>query len=163
MKSVAFLLLVVTCVLFGAALNLSIFSITPGAGDLTGWIRMLRPQDMATMEQSLLGGIRLLWADGNPVLAGVLIMFCLIFPLFKFTVLWSEIFGVNSTQAIAARLCRITAPYAMVEVFVLALLVMVVKGLPGGSVIIVDSGACCFAGSVIISLIAAQILKAKQP
>ena len=163
MKTAASLMLFAACVLFGAALNLPIFSITPGLGDLTGWIRMIRPQDMATMQKSLLGGIQLLWADGNPVLAGILILFCVILPFFKFSVLWSEIYGVGSSQTISGRLCRGTASYAMVEVFVLAILVMIVEGTPGGGSMKVGSGAWCFSGSVILSLITAQLLKGKHP
>ena len=159
MRRIAPLFLAVACLLFGAALALPVFSITPGAGDLTGWVRMIRPQDMAQIQQALLAGIRLLWTEGNPALAAILTVFCIVFPLFKFTVLWTEVYGARVDTGIWGRLCRITAPYAMVEVFVLAILVMIVKGLPGGSVIEVKEGAWCFTGSVILSLIAANLLK----
>jgi paraquat-inducible protein A len=159
MKRLAPFFLAVACLLFGAALALPVFSITPGAGDFTGWIRMIRPQDMAQIQQALLAGIRLLWTEGNPVLAMILTVFCIVFPLFKFTVLWTEVFGGSLEEGIWGKICRITAPYAMVEVFVLAILVMIVKGLPGGSDIEVQAGAWCFAGSVILSLIAAGLLK----
>jgi uncharacterized paraquat-inducible protein A len=149
----------IACLSFGAALALPVFSITPGAGDLTGWVRMIRPQDMAQIQQSLIGGIHLLWIDGNPLLACVLTGFCLILPFFKFTVLWGEAYGIELHGTLWGRLCRITAPYAMVEVFVLAILVMIVKGLPGGSVISVEAGAWCFASSVILSLVSVQLLK----
>ena len=159
MRHIASLILAVACVLFGAALSLPVFSITPGVGDLTGWVRMIRPKDMAQIQQALLAGIRLLWADGNPVLGTILTVFCIVFPLFKFTVLWTEVYGGRVDPGILGRICRITAPYAMVEVFVLAILVMIVKGLPGGSVIEVENGAWCFAGSVILSLVVANFLK----
>ena len=159
MRHIAPLILAVACVLFGAALSLPVFSITPSVGDLTGWVRMIRPQDMAQIQQALMAGIRLLWADGNPALAVILTVFCLVFPLFKFTVLWTEVYGGRVNPGILGRICRATAPYAMVEVFVLALLVMVIKGLPGGSLIVIQSGAWCFTGSVLLSLMAAQLLK----
>jgi len=146
------------CFLFGMALGLPVFSLTPGMGELTGWVRLLKPDDMAATTQSLLGGIRLLWLDGNPVLAIVLISFCLVLPLSKFIILWGECFGMPLGGSMWGQFCRVTAPYAMVEVFVLAILVMIVKGLPGGSVIEVKNGAWCFAGSVILSLVAANLL-----
>jgi uncharacterized paraquat-inducible protein A len=117
---------------------------------------------MATTTQSLLGGIRLLWIDGNPHLAGILISFCLILPLSKFVILWGECYGMPLGGSIWGRFCRTTAPYAMVEVFVLALLVMVVKGLPGGSLIVIETGAWCFTGSVLLSLMVSQLLKPAQ-
>ena len=150
------------CLLFGLALGLPVFSLTPGVGELTGWLRLLKPDEMATSTQSLLGGIRLLWMDGNPLLAVILISFCLILPLSKFLILWGECYGMPLAGSIWGRFCRTTAPYAMVEVFVLALLVMVVKGLPGGSLIMIQSGAWCFTGSVLLSLLAAQLLKPEQ-
>lgn len=145
--------------LFGLALGMSVFSLTPGVGELTGWLRLMKPDEMATTSQSLLGGIRLLWLDGNPFLASVLTAFCLILPISKFLILWGEAYGIPLGGSIWGRFCRATAPYAMVEVFVLALLVMVVKGLPGGSLIVIQSGAWCFTGSVLLSLFAAQLLK----
>lgn len=162
MKRMAPVILAAACLLFGAALALPVFSITPGAGDFTGWIRMIRPQDMAQIQQALLAGIRLLWSEGNPALAVILTVFCVVFPLFKFTVLWTEVYGGKADTGVWGSLCRITAPYAMVEIFVLAILVMIVKGLPGGSVIEVKNGAWCFAGSVILSLAAANLLKPRR-
>ena len=147
------------CILFGLALGLPVFSLTPGVGELTGWLRLLKPDSMATTTQSLLGGIRLLWCEGNPLLALILISFCLVLPISKFLILGSESYGIALSGSIWGRFCRATAPYAMVEVFVLALLVMVVKGLPGGSLIVIQSGAWCFTGSVLLSLVAAQQLK----
>jgi uncharacterized paraquat-inducible protein A len=150
------------CLLFGMALGLPVFSITPAMGELTGWLRLLRPDEMATTTQSLLGGIRLLWVDGDPLLSLILVTFCVILPLTKFLILWGECFGMPLGDSLWGRFCRATAPYAMVEVFVLALLVMVVKGLPGGSVIEVKNGAWCFAGSVILSLVAANLLNPRS-
>jgi len=154
--------LAVACFCFGLALGLPVFSLTPGVGELTGWLRLLKPDQMATTTQSLLGGIRLLWVDGNPFLACILITFCLILPISKFLILWGEAYGMPLSGSIWGRFCRATAPYAMVEVFVLALLVMVVKGLPGGSLIVIQTGAWCFTGSVLLSLFAAQLLKPRR-
>lgn len=147
------------CLLFGLALGLPVFSLTPGVGELTGWLRLLKPDEMATTTQSLLGGISLLWFDGDPFLACILTAFCLVLPITKFLILWGECFGMPIGDSLWGRFCRATAPYAMVEVFVLALLVMVVKGLPGGSLIVIQAGAWCFTGSVLLSLFAAQLLK----
>ena len=146
-----------TCVTFGAALALPLFSITPGAGEWTGWIRMIHPADMATFHQTVPGGIQTLWKEGNPGLAVLLSLFCVLLPFFKFSVLWGEVYGMDLQGTLWGRLCKITAPYAMVEVFVVGILVIAIKGLPGGTRIEVEPGAWCFAASVLLSLVAVQL------
>jgi hypothetical protein len=148
--------------LFGLALVRPIFSVTPGAGDFTGWLRLISPQDMETIVQTLPGGIRNLWVEGDPVLACVLIVFCILLPLLKFTVIWAESLDIDLGSEVLARIVKLTAPYAMVEVFLLALIVMIVKGLPGGSEIKVETGAWMFCGSVLLSLLAARLVSAEK-
>jgi uncharacterized paraquat-inducible protein A len=157
-KRLGALLVAATCVAFGAALSLPLFSITPGAGEWTGWIRMIHPADMATVHQTVLAGIQTLWTEGSPGLAILLSLFCLFLPIFKFSVLWGEVYGMDLQGTFWGRLCKITAPYAMVEVFVVGILVIAIKGLPGGTRIEVEPGAWCFAASVLLSLVAVQLL-----
>ena len=145
------------CLLFGAGLALPVFSITPGAGDFTGWVRMIRPENMAIIQQSVIGGIRTLWIEGNCGLAVVLTVFCLLLPLFKFSMLWGEVYGAGPQGTFWQRLCRIISPYAMVEVFVVSIIVIAAKGLPGGTRIDVQSGAWCLVASVLLSLVATQL------
>jgi uncharacterized paraquat-inducible protein A len=146
------------CLLFGAGLALPVFSITPGAGDFTGWVRMIRPENMALIQQSVMGGIRTLWIEGNYGLAALLTVFCLLLPLFKFSMLWGEVYGSGPQGTFWQRLCRIISPYAMVEVFVVSIVVIGVKGLPGGTRIDVQSGAWCLVASVLLSLVATHWL-----
>jgi paraquat-inducible protein A len=150
-------LVLIAGLLFGMALVRPIFSVTPGAGDFTGWLRLISPEVMETSVQTLPGGIRNLWVEGDPALACILIIFCILLPLLKFTVIWAEAIGVDLGSEILAKVVRLTAPYAMVEVFLLALIVMIVKGLPGGSEIRVEGGAWMFCGSVLLSLVAARL------
>ena len=70
-----------------------------------------------------------------------------------------EAFSISFASTAFGRMFAALAPYAMVEVFLLALLVLVIKGLPGGSRIELQSGAWLFAGSVLLSLLAAGLLK----
>jgi len=112
---------------------------------------------METTVQTLPGGIRNLWIEGDPALASILVVFCILLPLLKFTVIWSEAMDIDIGSDLLAQAVRLTAPYAMVEVFLLALIVMIVKGLPGGSEIRVEGGAWMFCGSVLLSLVAARL------
>ncbi len=153
--------LAISCLFFGAALALPIISITPGAGELTQWLRLLKPDAMATITQTMFSSIYHLWEGGDRVLAAVLVLFCLALPLGKFFALGCEAFSVAFASTTFGRLVAATAPYAMVEVFLLALLVLVIKGLPGGSRIELQSGAWLFAASVLLSLVAAALLKGR--
>jgi len=151
--------LAVSCLLFGAALALPILSITPAVGELTQWLRLLKPEAMATITQTMFSSIQHLWTGGDRALAIILVLFCLVLPLGKFLVLGCEAFSVSFVSTVLGRVFSATAPYAMVEVFLLALLVLVIKGLPGGSRIELQPGAWLFAGSVLLSLLAAALLK----
>jgi hypothetical protein len=46
----------------------------------------------------------------------------------------------------------------MVDVFVIALLILAIKGLPGGSQVILHAGLYCFAGSVLCALKASWLI-----
>jgi paraquat-inducible protein A len=157
MRALRSVILSLACLCFGAALVMPVFSVTPGIGDLTGWIRVIRPENMATTQQTLIGSIECLWGGGDRVLASVVVLFCLLFPFFKFGVLWAEIYGADIVGTFCGRLAKSTASYAMVEVFVVAILVVAIKGLPGGTRIEVESGAWLLGGSVVVSLIAARL------
>jgi paraquat-inducible protein A len=150
-----------SCLFFGAALALPLISITPGVGELTHWLRLLKPDAMATVTQTMFSSISHLWEGGDRLLATLLVVFCLVLPVGKFFVLGCEAFSVAFASSAFGRLVTATAPYAMVEVFLLALLVLVIKGLPGGSKIELQSGAWLFAASVLLSLLVAALLKGR--
>ena len=46
-----------SCLFFGAALALPLISITPGVGELTHWLRLLKPDAMATVTQTMFSSI----------------------------------------------------------------------------------------------------------
>ena len=58
---------------------------------------------------------------------------------------------------------RQSARYAMVEVFLIALMVLVLKSMPGGSYVELHAGTWLFTASVALSLIAAQELGVRSP
>ena len=152
-------LLGVSCLCFGAALSAPMFTVSPGAGDLTGWLRAMKPDLMASVSQSLLGGIVHLFQDGDFILAALLALFCVAFPVAKYLVLSGEIFGLEFAHNVWARIMQTAAPLAMVDVYVLALLVLIIKGLPGGSHMCLESGAWFFIASVLLSFGGSRLLK----
>jgi uncharacterized paraquat-inducible protein A len=82
----------------------------------------------------------------------------LVLPVVKLCVLWWEAFAAGSLPHRVLVFFRIVSHYAMVEVFLVALTVLLVKGLPGGSAVALHAGTYAFAASVLLSLAASRLL-----
>ena len=156
-------LVALCCLAFGMALVLPLFSIQPAAGRWTGLAKLLAADQFATRSFTLLGGIVILWRENERFLAILMALISLVFPLLKLSVLWWEIFLVSSLSEKFLRFVRAISHYAMVEVVLIALLVFVVEGMPGGSEVKIQAGAWCFTASVILSLVASRwLMDSKQ-
>jgi paraquat-inducible protein A len=149
-------LVALCCLAFGMALVLPLFSIQPAAGRWTGLAKLLAADQFATRSFTLLGGIVILWRENERFLAILMALISLVFPLLKLSVLWWEIFLVSSLSEKFLCFVRAISRYAMVEVLLIALLVLVVKGMPGGSEVNIQAGAWLFTASVILSLVASR-------
>ena len=162
-KKLAAGLVALCCLAFGMALVLPLFSIQPAAGRWTGLAKLLADDQFATRSFTLLGGIVILWRENKPGLAILMALISLVFPLLKLSVLWWEIFLVSSLSEKFLCFVRAISRYAMVEVLLIALLVLVVKGMPGGSEVKIQAGAWLFTASVILSLVASRwLMDSKQ-
>jgi hypothetical protein len=160
-RILSIVLLSVSCLAFGVALAAPIFSIEPGAGELTPWLRALKPEAMAQISQSLWGGIEILWKEGDLALAFLLGLFCLVLPFFKFVVMWSGVLRAGMESSRWGKAVAATAKYSMVEILILAILALVVKGLPGGSSMNFEPAAWFFAASILLSLLAVEISRTR--
>ena len=152
----AAVLVVLCCLAFGMALVFPLFSIQPAAGRWTGLAKLLAADQFATRSFTLLGGIMILWRGNERILAILMGLVSLVFPVLKLSVLWWEIFLVSSLSEKFLSFVRAISRYAMVEVLLIALLVLVVKGMPGGSEVKIQAGAWFFTASVILSLFASR-------
>lgn len=152
----AAVLVVLCCLAFGMALVFPLFSIQPAAGRWTGLAKLLAADQFATRSFTLLGGIMILWRENERILAILMGLVSLVFPVLKLSVLWWEIFLVSSLSEKFLSFVRAISRYAMVEVLLIALLVLVVKGMPGGSEVKIQAGAWLFTASVILSLLASR-------
>lgn len=141
---------------FGAGIVLPLFTIQPGAGEWTSLVRLFVADEMQSRTLTLPGGILKLWQDGEIALAALLGLLSLVLPIIKLSVLWWECIAVRGMSESFLGFFRAISRYAMAEVFVIALLMMIVKSLPGGSHIELHLGTVAFTGSVILSLIASQ-------
>lgn len=155
-RKLAAVLVVLCCLAFGMALVFPLFSIQPAAGRWTGLAKLLAADQFATRSFTLLGGIMILWRENERILAILMGLVSLVFPVLKLSVLWWEIFLVSSLSEKFLSFVRAISRYAMVEVLLIALLVLVVKGMPGGSEVKIQAGAWLFTASVILSLLASR-------
>jgi paraquat-inducible protein A len=114
---------------------------------------------MQPREFTLLGGIVDMWLGGERGLALILAVFSIVLPLVKLSILTVEAAAPEVLAEGWRRLMKAGARYAMAEVFVIALLVMLAKGMPGGSRMELGTGTYAFVLSVLAGLVAGLIEK----
>ena len=144
---------------FAAGLVLPLFIIEPRAEEWTEALKLLAPGKMQSKEFTLLGGIAGMWQGGERVLAILLALFSVVLPLAKLSILTVEAAAPEALSDSWRNLMKSVSRYAMVEVFVIALLVMLAKGMPGGSRMELGIGTTAFVLSVLTGLVAGMIEK----
>jgi paraquat-inducible protein A len=154
------LLTLLAAALLGLGLIAPCMTIQPAFGKYDTWVRLLNPTYTRPTTYSVLSGIFAMMDHGNRGLGILLLTFSCFFPTAKLaTMAWS-------TQKLADRrkpgvwltLAHHTGKFSMLDVMVLAMLVVAIKGLPGGSTITLGWGVWAFAGSVVLSLLVSMML-----
>ncbi len=148
-----------------ALLALGIFSpcfiLNPGFGDYSPLVRLLKPDLTHPSQYSLFDGITQLAWGGNAYLAILLFVFSVVFPAAKLTVYW--IAALDSPRhprfAKTVIIAHHLGKFSMVDVFVIALIVIAIKGLPGGTRVDLQWGFWCFCAAIILSLMLPVILE----
>lgn len=156
MRVLTLSLIAVSCFLFGSAAVLPIFSLKPAAGEWTSLAEIVSPSDMQPKAFSLFQGVQILWQDGERTLACIIGLFSLLLPMLKLSVLWAEAVFSGSLSRKWMGFLQAISRYAMLEVFLVALTVLLIKEMPGGSRITLQSGFYAFGASVLLSLATAQ-------
>ena len=148
------LIIVTAAALLGLGLVAPAMTITTDYGRWDGWIRLLDPAMSAERETtySLLGGILKLLRGGDTLIGVVLLLFTVVFPTVKLVLMAAE--NELPTGGPVARLLRLAGKWSMLDVMVVAMLVLAIKALPGGSELALRWGLWCFAASVLLSLVA---------
>ena len=124
-------------------------------GELTWLVRIFSPEDLTPTTYSILGVLEKLFLSGDWFLAGLLFLFSVVFPVAKLALYWVSA-GCGSELVRVAGLLKWTnraGKFSMAEVFALALVVVVVKTLPGGSKAEMEWGAYVFVTSVLGSIV----------
>jgi paraquat-inducible protein A len=148
--------LVVSAVLLGAGLAGPCMQIEPAFGAFDGWVRLLKPALARPTSYSVVGGILALIKNGSVLVGSTLLVFSVLFPTAKLALM------ASASAALAAgrpsgpltKFAHHAGKFSMLDVFVVGLIVLAIKGLPGGSKVTLGWGVAAFAGSVVLSLLA---------
>jgi paraquat-inducible protein A len=148
--------LVVSAVLLGAGLAGPCMSIEPAFGAMDGWVRLLKPDLAKPTHYSVVGGIVKLIQNGSTAVGLLLLGFSVIFPTVKLAVMAAASVALAGGERPGAlmKLAHHAGKFSMLDVFVVGLIVLAIKGLPGGSRVTLEWGVTLFAASVVLSLVA---------
>jgi paraquat-inducible protein A len=127
-------------------------TIAPSFGNFTGVVRMLQPSFTQPTTFSVIGGIGSLLSEGKYGISLVLFVFSILFPVVKLSVIWK-----------VPKLLERLGKYSMIDVFVMALLILAIKGLPGGSQISLRWGLVVFGAAALLTIELARALHRKGP
>ena len=150
------LLCIVASVLLGLGLAGPCMTIRPHFGNFTGVVNVLQPSFTASVSYSVLGGIYALALDGKFLIASVVLIFSVVFPILKLSVLWVAVWNLYPELTLIHHLLEKLGKYSMIDVFVMALLVLSIKGLPGGSSVELHWGLFMFGFSTLLTMWLAQ-------
>ncbi len=153
-------LLVVSSVLLGLGLTGPCMTVLPSLGALDGWVRVFRPSVVQPSEFSIVSGVMRLWQERERSLAVLLCGFSVVFPVMKLAVMghaYRQVGAVagRTRKSWALWLAHHGGKFSMLDVLVVAVLVVAIKGLPGGSRIEPGWGLYCFTASVVLAMVSA--------
>ena len=159
-RTFVLLLVGLSCLTLGVGLTGPCMTVIPSAGEWTGWVRVLQPRMLRPSTFSVLTGIDRMWRHGAEGLAGLLFAFSVAFPTAKLAVLaWTAAHPrADARHGWAGRLAHHMGKFSMLDVLVIGLLVVAVKGLPGGTEVRAGWALWAFAASVLLAMVASLLL-----
>lgn len=156
------LLVLTSAALLGLGLIAPCMTLITTFGRYDGWLRLIAPELLREGQTtySLLGGILTLIDHGDVAIGLLLLAFSCVFPTLKLTVMaWAtELLARGGRSGWLMKVSHHAGKFSMLDVMVLALLVIAIKGLPGRSELRLEWGLYAFAASVILSLVASLLL-----
>ena len=159
-RALVLLLVLAACVTLGLGLTGPCMTVFPSAGEWTGWVKLLQPKMLRPATFSVLTGIRSMWTHGAEGLAGLLFAFSVAFPAAKLAVLaWTAAHSdADARHGWAGWLAHHVGKFSMLDVMVIGLIVVAVKGLPGGTEVRAGWALWAFAASVLLAMVASLLL-----
>jgi paraquat-inducible protein A len=150
-----------SAVLLGAGLAGPCMSILPAFGKYEGWVRLLKPALTRPTRYSVFGGITTLIHNGSVGLGVLLFAFSVVFPTIKLAVMAAATSALaqGRSSGLLMGLAHHAGKFSMLDVFVVGLIVLAIKGLPGGSRVTLGWGVGAFAASVVLSIVAGIVIQ----
>lgn len=120
------------------------------------WLKLLDPSELQPTTYSILGGILELMRTNSLALGLLLMAFSVAFPAIKLATLWwgVTVLQQGSPSGWALWLTHHAGKFSMLDVMVIAVLIIAIKGMPGDTDITIQWGLFAFAASVLLSIIA---------
>ncbi len=153
-----------TNVLFGIGLFAPSLTIEPRFGGMTSFVKLFEPSYGQPVHISVVSGIVKLYQHGDILLSIILAAFSIFVPLWKLGVLAAAAWRSYNNSHFEAdfRLIEILGKLSLIDVFVLALLAVSIKALPGGSEVEIRWGLYVYSlAGFLLYLLPAQIKKLK--
>ena len=159
-RAVVLLLVTASAAALGLGLTGPCMTVVPNAGEWTGWVRLLEPRMLRPTTFSVLTGIDSMWRHDAEGLAGLLFAFSVAFPTAKLAILaWLAAHAdPDAPHGPAGRLAHHVGKFSMLDVLVIGLVVVAVKGLPGGTEVRAGWALWAFAASVLAAMVASLLL-----
>ncbi|MFK7790631.1 MAG: paraquat-inducible protein A [Phycisphaeraceae bacterium] len=156
------LMLCLASVLLGLGLVAPCMTIQPSMGQpWDSWLRLLEPSELEPKTYSILGGILELMRTDSLALGILLLAFSVVFPAFKLATLWWAVSVMKHRKPTGPALwvTHHGGKFSMLDVMVVAVFIVAIKGLPGETTVTIGWGLFAFAAAVILSIIASLQVK----
>jgi len=135
---------------FGVACMLPLLVIQPELGMAQPIVELFDAAAVKDRQILLLESIWSLWSTGERILALVIGVCALLLPIFKFQLLYLE--HAKSSIRVPVKLRDMISKLAMAEVFLIALILVVIKEMPGGTEVQLAAGFYWFLTSVLVAI-----------
>ena len=154
--------LCIASLLFALGLFAPSMTIVPRFGELTRAVKLFKPNFDQPKEVSIASGIYTLFRAREYAIGSVILLFSVLFPLWKLGVLWGGVESLHRRADPAKELVFIEklGKFSMLDVYVMALLVVCIKGLPGGTEVRLEWGLIAFSVSILLTMKITQWIEA---
>ena len=158
------ILIILSSIFLGIGLVAPTMTIVPKAGELTWLMEILDPESMLPVTFSIVGIIIELANSMEWLLVTVLTFFSVLFPITKLYLFWAASFESreNSNIGWIASIVGKLSKFSMAEVFVLSLVLISLKTLPGGTDVQLEYGCMIYLLSVIFSTLSSFQIFSKR-
>ncbi len=157
-------LIILSSIFLGIGLVAPTMTVVPKAGELTWLMETLDPESMAPVTYSIIGIIIELANSMEWLLFSVLTFFSVLFPITKLYFFWAASGGTEQHRNIKwiASVIGKLSKFSMAEVFVISLVLISLKSLPGGTEVHLEFGCLIYFLSVLFSTFASLKLFRKK-